>query len=90
MEIETLGQCFSHSINPILHCAEGKGQAMKKHRECVYRLELDMRTLVATRGRDFPMARLAEVMRCPSCGSRRVRILWNMPGNVTSRSAAIL
>lgn len=31
---------------------------MKRIRECVYGGELDLQTLVWTRGRDFPLARL--------------------------------
>ena len=37
----------------------------------VYRAELDMETLVWTRGRSFPLSRLETRLRCPMCGSRR-------------------
>jgi hypothetical protein len=38
-----------------------------------------METLVCTRGRDFPIARLAERLRYPRCKSRRVRVVWKYP-----------
>jgi hypothetical protein len=46
---------------------------VKHKRECGLRAELDMQILVCTRGRAFPLARLAERLRCPRCGSRRGR-----------------
>lgn len=82
MIIETLGDAYNHSIGCTLACAEGKGSGMKKHAECIFRCDLDMMTLVATRGRAFPMARLAERLRCPRCGSLRVRVMWRIPSNV--------
>ncbi|MBX4898606.1 hypothetical protein HJA80_24215 [Rhizobium bangladeshense] len=45
-------------------------------RECLWRHRLDLVTLVATRGRDFPLAMLSQRMRCPVCGSRRVAIAY--------------
>jgi hypothetical protein len=38
-------------------CAWGKREGMKHIRECVYAAELDLQTLVWTRGRDFPLER---------------------------------
>jgi len=38
---------------------------MKRHPECRYRAELDMETLVWTRGRAFPLSRLESRLRCP-------------------------
>lgn len=86
MIIETLGDAYTHSITAVLACAEGKGSGMKKHRECTFRQELDTMTLLCTRGRDFPIGMLQNVMRCPRCGSRRVRLMWDLPGNIDRRS----
>ena len=47
-------------------------KGLKHKRECGYRAELDMETLECTRGRGFPLARLAERLRCPRCGRRKV------------------
>jgi DNA-directed RNA polymerase subunit RPC12/RpoP len=88
MVIETLGDAFTHSVTVELACAEGKGDGLKKHRECIFRHQLDMMTLVCTRGRDFPIAMLKDRMRCPRCGSRKVRILFNVLGNGDRRQGA--
>jgi hypothetical protein len=47
---------------------------MKSIRECVYSSRLDLRTLMWTRGSNFPLESLASWMKCPACGSRRVEI----------------
>jgi hypothetical protein len=52
-----------------------------RRRECTYRAELDTESLVWTRGRDFPVNRLAERLRCPRCGSRYVRVLFDAPND---------
>ena len=36
-----------------MRCAWGKHDGLKTKRECLYRRELDIETLVATRGRDL-------------------------------------
>jgi hypothetical protein len=36
-------------------------------------------TLVCTRGRAFPLARLAERLRCPRCGNRHMAVLLDPP-----------
>jgi hypothetical protein len=38
-----------------------------------YRKYLDLETLVCTRSRGFPIARVAERLRCPRCGAERYR-----------------
>jgi hypothetical protein len=44
---------------------------MSRHKECVYRAELDMETLVWTRGKGFPLSRLESRLRCPMCWVER-------------------
>ena len=38
-----------------------------------------MHTLVWTRGRNFPLARLESRLMCPRCGSRRVVLIFQPP-----------
>lgn len=57
----------------------GPRDGMKRVRECVYGAELDLPTLVWTRGRDFPLARLESRLKCPRCGSRGVRLAFSVP-----------
>ena len=60
---------------------------MKRIRERVHGAELDLRTLVWTRGRDFSLARLECRLKCPRCGSRRMRLAFNVPSEATRSRA---
>src|SRR4051812_3745418 len=60
-------------------CAFGRRDGMKSIRECTYRAELNMQTLVWTRGPNFPLSRLESRLMCPECGSRRVALLFEVP-----------
>jgi hypothetical protein len=84
MQIETLGEAYTHGVTAIVYCAWGKRDGMKSIQECVFSKRLDMATLVCTRGRDFPMALLAQRVRCPRCGSRRMRVLYDFPTKATA------
>jgi hypothetical protein len=70
-----------------VRCAWGKRDAMKSIRECVRGAELDLESLVWTRGPSFPIADLASRMKCPKCGSRRVRITFDVPKEPTAAAA---
>jgi hypothetical protein len=52
---------------------------MNSIRECVSRVTVDLQTLVWTRGKEFPTARLESRMRCIRCGSRRVVVHIEAP-----------
>ena len=52
---------------------------MKSIRECVYRTELDMETLVWTRVEHSRSSTLKSRLKCPRCGSRRVILLFDIP-----------
>lgn len=56
MAIETIGEAMDFSWCVTVRCAHGLRDGMKRVRECVYGGELDLQTLVWTRGRDFPLA----------------------------------
>ena len=79
MAVETLGEAMDFSWRVAVRCAWGPRDGMKRVRECVYGGELDLQTLVWTRGRDFPLARLESRLKCPRCGSRRVRLAFGVP-----------
>ena len=86
--METLGEAHSLSWRVHIRCAHGRRDGMKSIRECIFSAELDMMTLVATRGRDFPLARLADRLRCPRCGSRRVSVMYDPPAGSNRARAA--
>src|SRR6478736_5551393 len=63
----------------------GKREGMKSRRECQYTRELDLETLVWTRGPNFPLSPLDGRLMCPRCRSRRVVVLFQPP--TASKSA---
>lgn len=79
MNISTLGDAYSHGWRIDMRCLDDGREGMKHRRECGFRCMLDMQTLVCTRGRDFPIARIAERLRCPRCGCRRVSVFFSPP-----------
>jgi hypothetical protein len=79
MVIETLGQARSYGWRVTARCAHGTRDGLKSIRECQHRYELDLETLVWTRGPNFPISRLESMLMCTSCGSRRVRLLFEVP-----------
>src|SRR5215216_986456 len=56
--IETLGEALDAGWRLTARCARGKREAMKTVRARVETYELDLRTLVWTRGRAFPLSSL--------------------------------
>lgn len=87
MTIETLGEAYAASWRLTVRCAWGPHDGMKRKRECVSGAKLDLQTLMWTRGRDFPLSSLEARMKCPSCGSRRVRIMYDVPSTPVRASA---
>jgi hypothetical protein len=57
MVVETLGDAFAAGWRLTARCAWGKREGMKTKRECHYTRELDLETLVWTRGPNFPLSR---------------------------------
>jgi DNA-directed RNA polymerase subunit RPC12/RpoP len=88
MQVETLGDAFTHSWRITVRCAYGTHDGMRSIRACIYQAELDLPTLVWTRGRNFPLARLESRLMCPRCGSRRV-VLMFQPPPVEQRARAV-
>jgi hypothetical protein len=76
---ETLGQAYDQGWRVRVRCAYGKRDAMKSIRECKFNAYLDLPTLLWTRGREFPLAVLGERLKCPSCGSREIGVMFLPP-----------
>ena len=85
--ISTIGEAHDLGWRISVACAFGKRDGMKSIRECVASVDLDLKTLVWTRGRDFPIDMLATRMKCIRCGSRRVRVLYSGPTNSSAARA---
>jgi hypothetical protein len=50
-------------------------------------MRLDLDTLVGTRGAAFPVSVLEGRLKCPACGSRKVVLLFDLPGRPMVKSA---
>ncbi len=79
-DVETLGQAFQAGWGIKLRCARGDHRGIVRIDPCQFKAALDMQTLVCTRGRDFPLARIASRLRCPNCGDMGVQVLFDIPG----------
>lgn len=79
MAIETLGDADAAGWRVRFACAWGKREGLKSIRECQYSMVLDLPTLIATRGADFPLTLLGQRLRCPRCRSMRVRVIYEPP-----------
>ena len=79
MGVETLGEAWSLSWSIYARCLDDGREGLKHKRRCGYKKWLDLETLVCTRGRDFPLARVAERLRCPRCGCREVMVMFEPP-----------
>lgn len=86
--VETIGEAFSMGWQLKARCAFGNREGMKSVRQCTWTYDLDMLTLVATRGRDFPLSMVASRLRCPRCGSRTVSVVFMPPGEGDKRRGA--
>jgi hypothetical protein len=89
MSVNTLGEawklgwrcyasCYLRGVNP-------KGGHRNGIVLCETFAELDMKTLIWTRGESMPIEVLKERMRCPKCGGRNVRVWFEVP-NQTKRA----
>lgn len=87
-EIQTLYDAYVHGVKLTMRCADGNGDGLKRQRACSYRQELDVLTLLATRGPSFPLSRLAERLMCPRCRSRRIAVGITFPSE-SDRNAAV-
>jgi hypothetical protein len=87
MEMGTLGDAWECGVTAWMACARSPHEGLKRKRECTYRCNLDMETLVCTRGRDFPIVKLGQCLRCLRCGSRDVRVVFKFSSEPQTRTA---
>jgi hypothetical protein len=80
--IVTLGQAYEAGWRVNARCAHGKKRGMKQMPECYENAELDLETLVWTRGEGFPLQDLWSRLKCPHCWSRRITVLFDQRANV--------
>ncbi len=85
--VETIGEAMDASWKLKARCAFGKREGTKSIRECLWQYDIDMMTLVATRGRAFPLSMLNGRLKCPRCGSTRITVVYLPPSNPTRQAA---
>jgi hypothetical protein len=56
---------------------------------CLGRAELDLHTLVWTRGAAFPIMSPENRLKCPLCGSRRVSTVFDPPKEPNTSGTAL-
>jgi hypothetical protein len=54
---------------------------------CDTNTDLDMKTLVWTRGESFPLDQLATRLKCPRCGNRNIQVVFDVPNQPKARAA---
>jgi hypothetical protein len=87
MQLETLFDVWNSGARLYARCAWGRREGLKSVRACIGNAELDVASLLWTRGRDFPIAMLSSRLRCPVCGSRKVSVRISIPGNADAKRA---
>jgi hypothetical protein len=75
--VETIGEAYMLGWRIHARCAWGRREAMKSVRGCLG--ELDLHTLVWTRGAAFPITGLESRLKCPLCGSSQLSIIFDLP-----------
>lgn len=78
--LTTLGEAYSAGWGIRIKCQRGEQRSIVRIDPCRFEAALDMQTLVCTRGRDFPLARIVSRLRCPNCGDIGVQVLFDVPG----------
>ena len=78
--VKTLGDALSAKWTIRMQCRRGTHRGIVKIDECRFESALCLMTLVATRGRAFPIARIADRIRCPNCGDLGVMLAFDIPG----------
>ena len=79
MSVETLSDALAAGWRVHARCVHGVVDNTRSRAKCRYQAELNLETLVWTRGRDMPLAGLRERMMCPRCGNRRVSLIFDPP-----------
>lgn len=79
MTVETLGEAWSLGWRLHVRCASGKGDGLKRVRECEFSTELDMKTMLMAKGPSFPLVNLGGRLWCPRCRQTRMRVFFT-PG----------
>ena len=88
--VETLGEAYRLGWRATACCIWSGSNPKSRHgrvrTECDTTAELDMKTLIWTRGANFPLKLLESRLRCPNCGKLGVTVLFAVPGQPRSQA----
>ena len=83
MSISTLGEAWRCGWRVRVRClVTGPPPKSRHDRVAIYcdaSADLDMKTLVWTRGERFPLDQLAARLKCPICGNRSIKVFFEVP-----------
>jgi hypothetical protein len=82
VSVETLGEAWKLGWRVRVRCLLVGRKPKTRDRTTVWcdtMTELDMKTLVWTRGELFPLDQLESRLKCPRCGARRVTVIFEIP-----------
>jgi hypothetical protein len=88
--VETLGEAYRLGWRATASCIWSGPNPKSRHgrvrTECDTTAELDMKTLLWTRGANFPLKLLESRLRCPQCGKLGVTVLFAVPNQPKSQA----
>jgi hypothetical protein len=90
MPVETLGEAWKLGWRVRVRCLVTGRKPKTRDREAIFcdtSTELDMKTLVWTRGATMPLERLQALFRCPRCGGRNINVMFDVPNQPNVRAA---
>ncbi len=90
MPVDTLGMAWRLGWRVRVRCLVIGRKPKSRDRTTVWcdtSTELDLKTLVWTRGDAMPLDRLAELFRCPNCGNRKIAVAFEVPNQPKAEAA---
>ena len=89
-QVKTIGEAWRLGWKVRARCVSADGGSTHQRRHiimCATSSELDLKSLVWTRGEAFPLDQLASRLKCPRCGNRSVQVFFEVPGKPSARRA---
>lgn len=86
--MSTLGDAWTHGWEISVFCEGGIEPGPRKHKHCDFKYDIDMLTMLITRGRAFPLCDLPNKMRCPRCGLLGLKMFYYVPGGRDEKKVA--
>lgn len=84
--VETLLEAYVAGWRIRARCLGVDRRTPKSTRDCAKSIDLDLGTLLWTRGGPLPLSDLQGKLRCPWCGSRRMIVSYQPPQHVNEVS----